>query len=157
MKIVQGNLCDPRIIELLQLHVTTSAAQTEPGSAHALDVDGLRSPGIEFWAAWDGDDLLGFGALKDLGHEHGEIKSMHVASASRRRGAGKALLDHLIGRARETGMRRLSLETGSWDYFRPAQALYTSRGFVECAPFADYRPDRNSTFMTLNLQEVGAV
>jgi putative acetyltransferase len=153
MKIIQGNLGDPRIIALLQLHVTTSAAQTEPGSAHALDVGGLRSPEIEFWAAWDGEELLGFAALKERSPDHGEIKSMHVAQSQRRRGAGRALLEHLIARAQGKGMRKLSLETGSWDYFHPAQALYRRHGFVECAPFGDYQPDRNSVFMTLELYE----
>jgi len=156
MRIVEGDLDDPKIIELLHLHVTTSAAQTEPGSAHALDAGALRSRDIEFWAVWDGEALLGFAALKQLSRDHGEIKSMHVAQSQRRKGAGKALLHHLIGRARENGMRRLSLETGSWDYFRPAQALYRQHGFVECAPFADYRPDRNSMFMTLDLRDAGA-
>ena len=156
MKIVEGDFGDPHIVDLLRYHVTSAAAQTEPGSAHALDVDGLRAPEIEFWVAWDGDELLGFGALKELSPAHGEIKSMHVAQAKRRRGAGRALLDHLIGRARAKGMERLSLETGSWDYFRPAQALYRSRGFVECAPFGDYRPDRNSVFMALNLVDAGS-
>jgi len=152
MKIIEGDLGDPRIIELLNRHVTTAAAQTAPGSAHALDIDGLRAPDVEFWAAWDSEDLLGFAALKTLSSHHGEIKSMHVAQSLRRRGAGRALLDHLIERARAKRMRRLSLETGSWDYFRAAQALYRSRGFAECAPFGDYRPDRNSVFMTVELQ-----
>ena len=156
MKIVEGDLDDPRVIELLQHHVTTSAAQTAPGSAHALDVDGLRASDIEFWAAWDGDELLGFGALKQLSPDHGEIKSMHVAQSQRRKGAGRTLLDHLIERAHAKGMCRLSLETGSWDYFRPAQAFYKSRGFVECPPYGDYRPDRNSIFMTLELREASA-
>lgn len=151
MTIVEGDLDDPRILALLKHHVTTAAAQTDPGSAHALNVDGLRAPDIEFWAAWDGDELLGIAALKTLAREHGEIKSMHVAEAQRRKGAGRALLDHLIERARAKGMQRVSLETGSWDYFRPAQALYRASGFVECAPFGDYRPDRNSLFMTLEI------
>jgi putative acetyltransferase len=151
MKILEGDLDNPRIIELLRHHVTTAAAQTEPGSAHALDVSALRSPEIGFWAAWDDDELLGFAALKQLSQDHGEIKSMHVVQAQRRKGAGRALLDHLIEMAYAKGMRRLSLETGSWDYFRPAQALYKSRGFVECPPFAAYRPDRNSIFMTLEM------
>ncbi|HEX9159251.1 MAG TPA: GNAT family N-acetyltransferase [Rhizomicrobium sp.] len=151
IRIVRGDLDDSRIVRLLQHHVTTAAAQTAPGSAHALDIDGLRSPEIEFWAAWDGEALLGFAALKALSPDHGEIKSMHVAEARRGMGAGRALLDHLIERARANEMRRLSLETGSRDYFRPAQALYKSRGFAECAPFAEYRPDRNSLFMTLEL------
>src|ERR1051326_3713820 len=114
MRIVEGDLDDPTTTKLLQYHITTAAAQTEPGSAHALDADGLRSPVIEFWAAWDGDELLGFAALKQLASDHGEIKSMHIAQSRRRRGAGQALLSHLIGRARAQGMRRLSLETGSW-------------------------------------------
>ena len=156
MRIIEGDLDDPKIIALLQFHVTTAAAQTEPGSAHALDVDRLRAPDIEFWAAWEDEDLLGFAALKQLSRDHGEIKSMHVTQTQRRKGAGKALLDHLIGRARAKGMHRLSLETGSWDYFRPAQALYRQYGFVECAPYADYRPDRNSIFMTLDLRLTNA-
>jgi putative acetyltransferase len=153
MRIIKGDLDDRQIIALLAFHVTTSAAQTAPGSAHALDVQGLRSPDIEFWAAWDGEELLGFAALKQLSRGHGEIKSMHVAQSQRRRGTGQALLDHLIERAHAMGMSRLSLETGSWDYFRPAQALYRKYGFVECAPYADYRPDRNSVFMTLEIRE----
>ena len=152
MRIIKGDLDDPKIADLLQYHVTTAAAQTEPGSAHALNVDGLRAPDIEFWAAWDGNDLLGIGALKQLPPDEGEIKSMHVAQGQRRKGAGRALLDHLIARANAKGMRRVSLETGSWDYFRPAHALYLAHGFVECPPFGDYRPDRNSIFMTLNLR-----
>jgi putative acetyltransferase len=116
----------------------------------------LRASEIEFLAAWDGEALLGFAALKELSPDHGEIKSMHVAIASRRCGAGKALLDHLIARAQAKGMRRLSLETGSSDYFHPAQALYRKHGFVECAPFGDYQPDRNSIFMTLDLRGAAA-
>jgi putative acetyltransferase len=156
VRIVRGDFGDPRVIELLQHHVTTAAAQTAPGSAHALDVDGLRAPDIEFWAAWDGEALLGFGALKALSLDHGEVKSMHVALAQRRKGAGRALLEHLIERAYAKGMRRLSLETGSWDYFRPAQALYQNRGFVECTPYAGYQPDRNSIFMSLELSGTNA-
>ena len=100
--------------------------------------------------------MLGFAALKQLTPEHGEIKSMHVVESQRRKGAGTALLDHLIARAHAKGLCRLSLETGSWDYFRPAQALYRSHGFIECAPFGDYRPDHNSIFMTLDLQNMAA-
>ena len=152
MRIIEGDLDDRRVAALLRHHVTTAAAQTASGSAHALGIDRLRSSGIEFWTAWKADDLLGFGALKTLAKGHGEIKSMHVVEAQRRKGVGRALLDHLIRRARTKGMRQISLETGSWGYFRAAQALYRSRGFVECPPFGDYQPDRNSVFMTLDLQ-----
>src|SRR5207248_3478742 len=97
--------------------------------------------------------LLGIGALKRLSPRHGEIKSMHTAAARRGKGAGSAMLEHIIASARACGMSRLSLETGSWDYFRPARALYARHGFRECPPFADYVPDPNSVFMTLDLLE----
>jgi putative acetyltransferase len=89
--------------------------------------------------------------MKRLSANHGEVKSMHVAEAARRRGIGSAMLRHIIAAAREEGMGRLSLETGSWDYFGPARALYARHGFVECLPFADYAPDPNSVFMSLDL------
>ena len=94
---------------------------------------------------------MGFGALKRLSANHGEVKSMHVAEAARRRGIGGTILRHIIAAARDEGMGRLSLETGSWDYFRPARALYARHGFVVCEPFADYAPDPNSVFMSLDL------
>ena len=152
LRIIPGDFGDPRVADLLRVHVTQARAQTAPGSAHALDLDGLRSPEISFWTMWEDETLLGFGALKRLSADHGEVKSMHTAQAMRRRGAGSAMLRHLIAAARADGMSRLSLETGSWDYFRPAQALYRSHGFVECPPFADYVLDPNSVFMTLDLR-----
>ncbi|WP_028080279.1 GNAT family N-acetyltransferase [Solimonas soli] len=151
MRIVEGGLGDPRVIALLEFHLRTARAATAPGSAHALDLSGLRAPGVRFWALWDGEALLGVGALKDLGAGHGEVKSMHVALAARRRGAGSAVLRHIVAAARADGWTRLSLETGSWPYFEPARALYRRHGFVECAPFGDYRDDPNSVFMTLSL------
>jgi putative acetyltransferase len=96
--------------------------------------------------------FLGMGALKRLSADHGEVKSMHTVEAMRRNGVASAMLRHIIAAARASGMARLSLETGSWDYFRPARALYRSHGFVECPPFADYVPDPNSVFMTLDLR-----
>jgi putative acetyltransferase len=152
IRIIPGDFGDPRVAALLRVHVTQARAQTAPGSAHALDLDGLRSPEISFWTMWEDETLLGFGALKRLSADHGEVKSMHTAQAMRRRGAGSAMLRHLIAAARADGISRLSLETGSWDYFQPAQALYRSHGFVECPPFADYVLDPNSVFMTLDLR-----
>jgi len=153
MHILPGNFGDPRIIDLLARHVTSARAQTAAGSAHALDLGGLQSPDIRFWALWDDETLIGIGALKRLAADHGEVKSMHVAEAHRGRGAGSAMLAHIIAAARADGIMRLSLETGSWDFFRPARRLYARHGFVECAPFGDYAPDPNSIFMTLDLQE----
>jgi GNAT superfamily N-acetyltransferase len=98
LKIVAGGLDDPRVIRLLGIHLTNSRAQTAPGSAHALDLAGLKSPEICFWCAWDGDDLLATGAMKRLSHSHGEVKSMHTAESVRRRGVGSAMLEHIIQR-----------------------------------------------------------
>ena len=131
MRITKADFCDTRVVDLLRLHHASARAQTAPGSAHALDIAGLQAPGISLWTIWDGDTLLGVGALKRLSPGHGEVKSMHTAKAARRRGAARAMLQHIISNAKETGMSRLSLETGAWDYFLPAQALYRTMGFVE--------------------------
>jgi putative acetyltransferase len=154
MRIIQGDFSDLRVTDLLHIHLTNSRAQTAPGSDHALDATGLQSRDISFWTIWEEETLLGCRALKRLSAEHGEVKSMHTAQSMRRRGAGRAMLRHIIAVARARGMSRLSLETGSWDYFRPACALYRSCGFVECEPFADYVPDPNSVFMSLDLREL---
>jgi putative acetyltransferase len=137
------------VIDLLHAHLARAAAETAPGSAHALDLSALKAPEVTFWSAWEGETLAGVAALKRLGADHGEVKSMHTAEAMRRRGVATALLRHVIAAARARAMARVSLETGSWPFFAPARALYARHGFVECAPFGDYRPDRNSVFMTL--------
>jgi putative acetyltransferase len=151
MRIIDGDFTDARVIELLRIHLASSRANTAPGSAHALDLAGLQSREISFWTIWNGETLLGCGALKRLASDHGEIKSMHTAQAARRTGVGSAMLRHIVATARARGMARLSLETGSWDHFAPARALYRSHGFVECGPFGDYVLDPNSVFMTLEI------
>lgn len=151
MHIIEGGLDDPRVIALLQTHVARARAETAVGSAHALDLAGLQAPEMSFWSAWEGDAVVGVGALKRLSADHGEIKSMHTAEAARGRGVGSAMLAHIVAAARARGMSRLSLETGAWPYFAPARALYERRGFVECPPFGDYGPDPNSVFLTLPL------
>jgi putative acetyltransferase len=154
MRIISGGLDDRRVIALLETHLATARAETAPGSAHALDLSGLKSPNITFWSIWEGEVLLGVGAFKALSPEHGEVKSMHVARDARGRGIGSAMVRHIIAHARSAGMARVSLETGSWDFFRPAHALYRRHGFVDCPPFGDYRPDPNSRFMMLDLRGV---
>jgi putative acetyltransferase len=151
MRIIPGDLNDPRVIDLLHTHVTRARAETARGSAHALDIAGLQSPGIRFWTSWNGDVLLAVGALKRLSADHGEVKSMYTAESTRRRGAGSAMLRYIADTARSEGMARLSLETGAWDYFIPARAFYQRHGFVECPPFGDYAADPNSVFMSLDL------
>jgi putative acetyltransferase len=153
VEIRSGGLDDPRVVDLLNYHATSSRAQTPPGSSHALDLSGLKSPDVSFWSAWEGETLLGVGALKRLSSDHGEVKSMHTAQAARRRGVAGAMVRHIIGAARDAGLARLSLETGSSQYFRPAVQLYIGYGFVECPPFGDYKTDPNSIFMTLDLRK----
>jgi putative acetyltransferase len=152
MNITPGDLTDPQVIDLLSHHLTSARAQTAPGSAHALDLEALQSPDVMLWTAWDEETLVGVGALKRLDEHHGEVKSMHTAARARRKGIGSAMLGHIIAFAQSAGISKLSLETGSWDYFQPAVALYRKYGFVECQPFADYVQDPNSIFMTLHLR-----
>lgn len=151
MHIERDDLRRPAIHALLDEHLAQMRATSPPESVHALDLDRLRAPSISFWSIWDGETLLGCGALKQLDPQHGEIKSMRTPQQQRRRGAGRAMLEHLIAEARTRGYRRLSLETGSQPAFVAARALYRSAGFVPCPPFADYRDDPNSVFLTLVL------
>ncbi|MDA9432772.1 GNAT family N-acetyltransferase [Bradyrhizobium sp. CCBAU 51627] len=151
MQIRTGDTFDPRVVALLDYHVTAARAQTAPGSAHALDLAGLRASDVAFWTGWDGETLVATGALKTLSPDHGEVKSMHTLQTARRRGFGGQMLRHIIAEARRRDIKRLSLETGSWDYFKPAHALYHAHGFVPCLPFAGYDEDRNSLFLTLDL------
>src|SRR5207245_8597991 len=115
MHIVEGGLDDARVVELLHTHLIRARAETAPGSAHALDLSGLRAPEVTFWSAWEGDAVVGVGALKRLSADHGEVKSMHTAETAR--GRGSAMLRQIMAAARAQGMSRLSLETGSWAYF----------------------------------------
>jgi len=152
MRISAADFDEPELLDLLRMHARTARAATAPGSAHALDPMALRGADIEVWRIRDGMDLLGVGALQRLSDEHGEIKSMHTLASARGRGVGSAMLTHIIGAARTHGMSRLCLETGSWDYFLPARALYRRHGFIECGPFGNYVADVNSIFMTLDLR-----
>ncbi len=153
LTIREDDLTGPDIAALLTAHLDTMHATSPPESAHALDLEGLRAPGVTFWCAWEGDTLLGCGALKQLDPTHGEIKSMHTAAASRGKGVGGKVVAHIIDEARRRGYRRLSLETGSMAVFAPARALYERFGFTYCDPFADYVPDPNSVFMTRELTD----
>jgi putative acetyltransferase len=151
IRIERADLDDPQVVDLLEIHARRARAETARGSAHALDLAGLKVPEITVWAAIRDGRAVGVGALKRLSPSEGEVKSMYTTSDGRRAGIGRALLDHIVGTARAEGLARVSLETGSWDYFAPARAFYAKCGFVVCAPFGDYREDPNSVFMTLEL------
>ncbi|WP_367846224.1 GNAT family N-acetyltransferase [Rhodoferax sp. WC2427] len=151
MQIRTDDLSGPEIRALLQEHLDSMYALSPPESVHALDITQLRAPGISFWTAWDGPLLLGCGALKQLDAHHGELKSMRTPAAHRGRGAGRALLQHILQVAKTRGYARLSLETGTAEAFHPAQKLYASVGFSFCGPFAHYRENPHSVFMALDL------
>jgi len=152
MEIRLDDLAGAQIRALLAEHLENMHELSPPESVHALDVAALRRPEITFWTAWSGPELLGCGALKALSPVHGEIKSMRTASAHRRQGVGRALLQHIVAEARRRSYTRLSLETGSMAAFDPARRLYESFGFEYCAPFADYVEDPNSVFLTRALE-----
>lgn len=144
------------VYALLEEHLRNMYELSPPESVHALDVSGLKRPEITFWSVREGNDLLGCGALKELEPGHGEIKSMRTPTAMRRRGAGRALLNHILAEARRRGYIRLSLETGTAQPFSAAHQLYESVGFRRCGPFGDYKLDPFSVFMTLELEDPGA-
>ncbi len=151
MHIRLDDLRGPEIAALLQEHLRDMHATSPPGSVHALDLDALRQPDISFWTVWDGSNLAGCGALRQLDAHHGEIKSMRTSGDYRRQGVASQVLQHIMDEARRRGYHRLSLETGSMSYFVPARAVYERFGFCYCEPFGDYIPDPNSMFMTLAL------
>ena len=151
MEIRLDDLTGSEVIGLLEEHLRCMARVSPPESRHALDLDGLRKPEITFWTIWNGLELAGCGALKELDNEHGEIKSMRTAYKFQRQGVASKVLRHIIQEAKHRDYQRLSLETGSMPYFEPAWRLYASFGFRPCGPFASYRLDSNSVFMTKEL------
>lgn len=154
MLIKIDDLRGPEIRDLLEEHLAEMNRHSPPESVHALDLEKLRRPEITFWTAWEGGQLLGCGALKELDTEHAEIKSMRTARAHLRKGVAKRILSHIMNEAERRGYRRISLETGSNAPFEPARMLYAGFGFTPCGPFGDYREDPYSVFMTRELGPV---
>lgn len=148
MQIRHDDLRHHAVIALLQEHHRVMHEVSPPGSCHVLDLDGLRQPEITFWSVWDDEALAGCGAIQQLDPTHGEIKSMRVTQAYLRRGVGRSMLEHILAEATRRGYLRLSLETGAQPYFEPARRLYAAFGFTVCPPFACYREDPHSVFMT---------
>ncbi len=151
MELREGGLDDPRVNALIRHHLAEARASTPQDNAHALGPEALRHPDIAFWAMWEGNELLGFAALRQLSPDHGEVKSMRTAPGALRRGVARAILQHLIGLARTRGYARLSLETGTAPMFAAANRLYEASGFVDCGPFGGYPESPHNRFMTLAL------
>jgi putative acetyltransferase len=155
LEIREDDLNGERIAALLREHLDDMLEITPRESVHAMDPDALRAPDITFWAAWEGDELLGCGALRELDPACGEIKSMRTASAHRGRGVGSRMLEHILAEAANRGYHSLMLETGALPAFAPARSLYRRYGFLPCGPFSTYREDPNSVYMIKILGEPG--
>lgn len=151
MIISSGHLDDPRVHELLRLHLAAMRVHSPPGTVHALDLSGLKQPDVTFFTAWDGDELLGCGALRELSTRHGEIKSMRTAPWHVRKGVAASLLKHMIDVACQRGYRRISLETGSGEAFTGAIGLYEKFGFVRGGRFGAYVGTDFNQFFHLDL------
>lgn len=153
MEIKIDDLSGGDVIQLLEEHLSDMHATSPVESAHALDVEALKSPSITFFSGWLGGELQGCLAIKELTPQHIELKSMRTTSTSRKSGIASKLLTHALNLAIERGYQQASLETGSHDYFLPARNLYQKFGFRYCGPFADYKIDPHSVFMTKALVE----
>jgi putative acetyltransferase len=105
--------------QLLHEHLDGIAKHSPPDRIHVLDLVGLRAARETFWSAWQGEQLLGCGALEVLDDTHAEVKSMRTASGHLRRGVAVQMLTQTIEQARERGYRRVSLETGPSSAFAP--------------------------------------
>ncbi|WP_113927082.1 GNAT family N-acetyltransferase [Bacillus sp. P14.5] len=151
MEIKVDDLTGEDVKALIMDHLQNMALHSPEESRHALNLDGLRKPGITFWSAWEEEELVGCGALKELDSSHGEIKSMKTSPLHLRKGVSKQILQFIINEAEKRGYKRLSLETGSMIAFEPARKLYERFGFSYCEPFGDYKEDANSVFMTKEL------
>ena len=149
LKSIEGNFDNPEVHELLIKHFIELRSVSPEGSAHVLDIAGLKDPSIKFWSLWEEDYLVGSGALKFLDKEHGEFKSIRVNDRFRNKGNGSKVIAHLIKEAKKLNIKRLSLETGAGDFFLNARKLFNKCGFEVCEPFSHYKNDINSVYMTM--------
>ena len=151
MKSIENNFDNPEVNELLRNHFIELRSVSPEGSSHVLDIPGLRIPSIKFWSLWENEELIGCGALKLLNDTHGEFKSIRVADKFRKKKVGEKIIHHLIENAKKLQISKLSIETGSGDFFLPARKLFSKFGFEPCSPFAHYKEDPNSCYYTKNL------
>ncbi len=146
---IEGNFDNPEVHELLVKHFIELRSVSPEGSAHVLDISGLKDPSIKFWSLWEKDNLIGCGALKFLDKNHGEFKSIRVNHKFRNKGNGLKVINYLINEAKKLGIKKLSLETGAGDFFLVARKLFNKCGFKACDPFSHYKNDINSVYMSL--------
>ena len=148
IKSIEGNFDHPEVNELLKKHFIELRAASPEGSAHVLDIPGLKVSSIKFWSLWENENLLGCGALKFLEEGHGEFKSIRVHDNFRNRGNGIKIVKYLIKEAKKLNIVKLSIETGAGKFFEPARKLFKKCNFEPCEPFAHYKNDINSIYLS---------
>ncbi len=151
MKSIENNFEDPKVNELLNKHFIELRSVSPKGSTHVLDIPGLKIPSIKFWSLWENNNLVGCGALKFLEDKHGEFKSIRISDKYRNKGLGKKIIDYLIEEAIKLNIKKISVETGTGNFFEPARKLFKKCGFKPCDPFAHYKEDPNSCYFTIDL------
>mgnify|MGYP001352056928 FL=1 len=151
MKSIENNFEDPKVNELLNKHFIELRSVSPEGRAHVLDIEGLQDDSIKFWSIYENDELIGCGALKFLDPKHGELKSIRVADSFRKKGYGKKIIKVLIEKSRQLDLEKISIETGSGEFFLPARKLFKNSGFKDCKPFSHYVDDPNSCYMSLKI------
>ena len=149
LKSIEGNFDNPEVNDLLVKHFIELRSVSPEGSAHVLDISGLKNPSIKFWSLWEKDELMGVGALKFLNKVHGEFKSIRVNDKFRYKGYGLKVTNHLINEAKNLSIKKLSLETGAGKFFQNARKLFTECGFKSSEPFSHYKNDINSIYMSM--------
>ena len=153
LKSIQGNFENPQVNELLRKHFIELRSVSPDGSAHVLDIEGLKVPSTKFWSLWETELLMGCGALKFLDENHGEFKSIRVHDQFRKKGFGIEIINHLINEAKKLGLNKISVETGSGNFFKPARQLFKKCGFKTSDPFAHYTNDPNSCYFSLDISK----
>jgi putative acetyltransferase len=151
LKSIEGNFDNPEVHELLTKHFIELRAASPEGSAHVLDIPGLKDKTIKFWSLWQDKMLMGCGALKFLEKDHGEFKSIRIHDNFRRMGNGLIVINHLIKEAKKLNIKKISIETGAGDFFKPARKLFKQCSFEKCDPFAHYKEDVNSVYLTKSI------
>ena len=154
LKSIEGNFDNLEVNELLIKHFIELKSVSPEGSAHVLDIPGLKVSSIKFWSLWQDNSLMGCGALKFLNKEHGEFKSIRIHDNFRKQGNGINVINHLMDEAKKLNIKRLSIETGAGDFFKPARKLFKQCGFEKCEPFAHYKEDVNSVYFTKDLNNI---
>ncbi len=149
LKSIEGNFDNIEVHNLLTKHFIELRSVSPEGSAHVLDIAGLKDSSIKFWSLWEGNELVGVGALKFLNKIHGEFKSIRINDKFRNKGCGLKVINHLINEAKKLKIEQLSLETGAGKFFQNARKLFTKCGFTKCEPFSHYEKDVNSTYMSM--------